>query len=80
IGSLWLHRWDGARKRLTEGKQLASAPNLPFTFFDESFAIADGFEMPDKISHDAATDMPEKPATLLPRFKPPTPPEAPEAR
>jgi len=70
VSSLWLHRWDGARKKLTDGKREASAPNLPFTFFDESYALADGFEMPEKVSTDAAVDMPDKPATLLPRFKP----------
>jgi hypothetical protein len=70
IGPVWLHRWDGAAKKLTEGKSIASAQTLPDVFFDESFALADGFEMPEKVSTDAVIDVPEKPATLLPRFKP----------
>lgn len=70
LGELWLHRWDGARKKLTAGKREPSTPTLPNTFFDESFALDEGFEMPEKVSTDAATDVPEKPATLLPRFKP----------
>ena len=69
IGALWLHRWDGATKKLTDGKRAESAAVLPSTFFDESFGLADGFEMPEKVSTDAAIDVPEKPATLLPRFK-----------
>jgi hypothetical protein len=69
IGPLWLHRWDGATKKLTEGKSAASAQTLPDVFFDESFALTDGFEMPEKVSTDAVIDVPEKPATLLPRFK-----------
>ena len=86
LGQLWLHRWDGARKKLTSGKQADSAPALPAPFFDESFTLADGFEMPEKVSTDAAIEVPEKPATLLPRFKsaPAAPPapvraEAPKA-
>lgn len=70
VGALWLHRWDGATKKLTDGKRAESAPVLPNTFFDESFALADGFEVPEKVSTDAALDVPDKPATLLPRFKP----------
>jgi hypothetical protein len=77
VGQLWLHRWDGARKRLTEGKQQASVAALPSTFFDESFTLTDGFEMPEKVNTDAATELPEKPATLLPRFKPKPAPEQP---
>ncbi|MBN9118595.1 MAG: hypothetical protein J0I06_05485 [Planctomycetes bacterium] len=73
LGALWLHRWDGAMKKLTDGKTAASAPVLPGTFFDESFALADGFELPEKVPTDAAVDVPEKPATLLPRFKPHAP-------
>lgn len=73
IGELWLHRWDGARKKLTEAKQPQPAPKLPFTFFDESYTLSEGFEMPEKVSTDAATELPAKPATLLPRFKPPVP-------
>jgi hypothetical protein len=69
LGQLWLHRWDGARKKLTDGKQLESVANLPATFFDESYALGEGFEMPEKVSTDAQVDVPEKPASLLPRFK-----------
>jgi hypothetical protein len=69
LGQLWLHRWDGARKKLTDGKQLASVANLPATFFDEWYALGEGFEMPEKVSTDAELDVPAKPAHLLPRFK-----------
>jgi hypothetical protein len=81
ISQLWLHRWDGARKRLTEGKSLDSQPNLPTVFFEESYSLSEGFEMPEKIETEASVDLPEKPATLLPRFRPNAPPaaEKPEA-
>lgn len=69
LGALWLHRWDGARKKLTAGTSAASSANLPHKFFDESFSLADGFEMPEGVKHEAPLDLPEKPATLLPRFK-----------
>lgn len=71
IGELWLHRWDGSRKKFTSAKQQLSGPNLPATFFDESAALGDGFEMPEKVSTETATEMPAKPATLLPRFQQP---------
>jgi hypothetical protein len=77
VGALWLHRWDGARKKLTDGKQERSAQNLPNTFFDESYILTAGFELPENLSTDAPLDTPEKPATLLPRFRPPAPPAAP---
>jgi hypothetical protein len=77
VGPLWLHRWDGAAKKLTEGKSAESAPVLPATFFDQSFALGDGFEMPEKVSTDAAIEVPEKPASMLPRFKRPAPPAPP---
>lgn len=69
VGALWLHRADGARRKLTDGKSAESAAVLPVVFFDESYALGDGFEKAEKVSTDAATDMPEKPASLLPRFK-----------
>ena len=69
LSALWLHRWDGARKKLTDGKKVTSAATLPSTFFDESFALDAGFEMPEKVPTDAVVDVPEKPAMLLPRFK-----------
>jgi hypothetical protein len=73
LGELWLHRWDGARKKLTEGTRQQSAPNLPNTFFDEAYALGEGFEMPEKVSTDAEINVPDKPATLLPRFRPANP-------
>jgi hypothetical protein len=80
IGPLWLHRWDGARKKLTEGKSVESPAALPAAFFDESFTLGEGFEMPEKVSTDAETQVPEKPATLLPRFRAaPAAPSAPAA-
>ncbi|VTR95826.1 unnamed protein product [Gemmata massiliana] len=69
LGALWIHRWDGARKKLTDGKQTTSPANLPAVVFDESFSLDDKFEVPEKVSTDAAIDVPEKPAVLLPRFK-----------
>lgn len=80
VGPLWLHRWDGARKKLTDGVTLNSPPNLPATFFEESYTLSEGFEMPDKVSTDASIDLPEKPATLLPRFRPVAPPVAAKVR
>jgi hypothetical protein len=80
IGSLWLHRWDGERKKLTDGVTLASPPNLPAAFFDESYTLTEGFEMPEKVSTDATIDLPAKPATLLPRFKSVAPPVAVKVR
>ncbi len=74
LGPLWLHRWDGARQKLTNGVSQDSAPNLPAVFFEESYSITDGFEMPERISTEAAELLPEKPAKLLPRFKPPAQP------
>jgi hypothetical protein len=70
LGELYLHRWDGARKKLTDGRREQSAPNLPNTFFDESYSLVDGFEFPEKVPTDAGIKVPEKPAELLPRFKP----------
>jgi hypothetical protein len=80
IGTLFLHRWDGAAKKLTSGKSEQSAENLPNTFFDESFELTDGFEVPKDVSTDATIDVPEKPALLLPRFKPADPVPARPAR
>jgi hypothetical protein len=74
VGPLWLHRWDGARKKLTEGKSVESPAALPAAFFDESFALGEGFEMPEKVATDAETQVPEKPASLLPRFRAAPPP------
>lgn len=69
LGPIWVHRWDGASKKLTEGKSEESAPNLPNVFFDESFSLSDGFELPRTVSHDAEMDLPAKPASLLARFR-----------
>ena len=71
IGQLWLHRYDGARKKLTDGKSVASALTLPDVFFDESFALGDGCEMPEKVSTDAAIDVPAKPHPCSRDSKPP---------
>jgi hypothetical protein len=70
LGPVWIHRWDGARKKLTGGKTERSAAALPNVFFDEEAAIADGFEFPGDIPHDdAATELPTVPASLLPTFR-----------
>jgi hypothetical protein len=76
VGELYLHRWDGARKKLTEGRREQSAPTLPNTFFDESYTLTEGFELPEKVATGGEVAVPEKPATLLPRFKPAAPPPA----
>jgi hypothetical protein len=76
IGELWLHRWDGARKKLTDRVSMNSPPNLPAVFFDESYPLDNGFEKPEKISTDAAQVLPEKPSKLLPRFQSPEQPDA----
>ena len=44
LGELWLHRWDGARKRLTRGVKERSNPALPHVFFEEEFKAGDGFD------------------------------------
>jgi hypothetical protein len=69
LGPVWLHRWDGARKKLTDGKTETSGPDLPAVFFDESFALADGWGMPERVPTDAQTELPERPASLLPRYR-----------
>jgi hypothetical protein len=69
LSALWLHRWDGARKKLTDGTSAASSATLPHKFFDDSFSLVDGFEMPEGVKHEAPLDLPAKPALLLPRFK-----------
>jgi hypothetical protein len=74
IGQLWLHRWDGARKKLTDGVSLNSPPNLPAVFFEESYSLNDGFELPEKNSTDVPQILPEKPSKLLPRFQQPVQP------
>lgn len=69
LGALWLHRWDGARKKLTDGTSAASSATLPHKFFTDSFSLVDGFELPEGVTHDAPIELPAKPAALLPRFK-----------
>jgi hypothetical protein len=80
VGELYVHRWDGARKKLTDGKREQSAPNLPNTFFDEAYSLTDGFELPEKVATGAEVTVPDRPAMLLLRFRPPaatpTPPTA----
>jgi hypothetical protein len=69
VGELWLHRYDGARKPLTRGVSQPSAPDLPHVFIDEKFDLKDGFERPAGVATDARTELPERPALLLPRFR-----------
>lgn len=66
LGSVWLHRWDGARKKLTDGTRGPSAALLPAVFFDEAFPLADGWEFPRGLSYDAPATLPERLAMLKP--------------
>ncbi|MBX9625325.1 MAG: hypothetical protein K2X82_16075, partial [Gemmataceae bacterium] len=66
LGPVWLHRWDGARKKLTDGVRGASAALLPAVFFDESFPLADGWEFPRGLLYDADGTLPERLALLKP--------------
>jgi hypothetical protein len=43
VGDLYLHRCDGASKRLTKGKRERSNPRLPHVFFEEEFDVDEGF-------------------------------------
>jgi hypothetical protein len=43
LGELYLHRYDGASKRLTKGKKERSNPRLPHVFFEEEFDVDEGF-------------------------------------
>ena len=69
VGELWLHRSDGARKELTKGISQQSAADLPHVFFDEKYNLRDGFERPGQVATDVITELPEWPASLLPRFR-----------
>jgi hypothetical protein len=44
LGELYLHRSDGAKWRLTEGRRARSSDRLPHTFFEETFTPAASFE------------------------------------
>jgi hypothetical protein len=44
LGALWLHRWDGAKRRLTGGVKERSNPALPHVFFEAEFQVGDGFD------------------------------------
>jgi hypothetical protein len=46
LGELYLHRSDGAKWRLTEGRRARSSDRRPHTFFEETFALAAGFKRP----------------------------------
>jgi RNA polymerase sigma factor (sigma-70 family) len=37
VGDMYLHRWDGARKRLVTARWQHSNPQLPHAFFDQEF-------------------------------------------
>jgi hypothetical protein len=43
LGELYLHRCDGASKRLTKARKEASNPRLPHVFFEEEFDVDEGF-------------------------------------
>jgi hypothetical protein len=63
LGELYLHRYDGARKRLTEKIAENSNPNLPHIFFDKEFSLEEGWEKPT--SQKDALELPASPAALL---------------
>jgi hypothetical protein len=65
IGDLYLHRHDGARRRLTEYTYQRSNMVLPHVFFNKEFALDEGFEAPPSIKE--VMDMPAIPASLLPK-------------
>src|SRR5262249_51794012 len=46
LGDLYLHRWDGARRRLAKARKERSSPALPHVFFDQEFAAGEGFAAP----------------------------------
>lgn len=71
LGELWLHRHDGATRRVTEKLTQASAAQLPHVFFSEEIDLNKGFEMPATIraANGSVIDLPERPAMLLPRNK-----------
>ena len=71
VGELWLHRHDGAKRRLTTGVAQPSAQQLPNVFFDEKFDLSEGFEKPASVPavKGPVTELPQHPAKLLPRFK-----------
>jgi hypothetical protein len=70
LGPLYLHRHDGAYRRLTDAIERQSATTLPHTFFDREFNLKEGFTGPSTVGRAAgngqATLMPPSPADLLP--------------
>jgi hypothetical protein len=69
VGELWLHRYDGAKAQLTKGVTQQSAATLPHVFFAEKFDLGRVFEVPRGVKTDAVTELPDKPASLLARFR-----------
>jgi hypothetical protein len=63
LGELYLHRSDGARRRLSERIAENSNANLPHIFFSREFALDHDFEGPMAITD--VMQMPECPASLL---------------
>jgi hypothetical protein len=46
LGDLYLHRWDGAKRQLVKARKERSNPVLPHVFFDQEFAVDEGFAAP----------------------------------
>jgi hypothetical protein len=69
VGELWLHRYDGAKVQLTKGVSQQSAATLPHVFFAEKFDLSRAYETPKVVKSDAVTELPDKPALLLARFR-----------
>lgn len=65
LGELYLHRRDGARRRLTEYLKQQSNPVLPHVFFSQEFALDEGFEPAPTMKE--VMEMPAVPASLLPK-------------
>lgn len=70
LGELYLHRHDGARKRLTARVSQPSDPNLPHVFFDQEFSLDAGFEAAP--SEKDVIQVPAVPAALLGQKEPAT--------
>jgi hypothetical protein len=77
LGELYLHRHDGARRRLTEHIQQQSNRVLPHIFFSKEFALDGSFEPAPSIKEETKEVMlmPAILASLLPTRKGPDGPQ-----
>jgi hypothetical protein len=56
LSELWLHRWDGAKRRLTPAVKEKSNAQLPHVFFDKEYKVAEGFDPAPVRAAPARTD------------------------